>query len=119
MIDVIVDIPEEAVYELLNDPEGLVGELVAELSERAAVVARAAVHVRPGTPRSTVWSNRSTARPPGFTRASISPHIAIGAFGLYGGVNASADPAIFLEYPASQMYDKYPFLTTALDSLEL
>jgi hypothetical protein len=39
--------------------------------------------------------------------------------GLYGGVNAEADPTIFLEKPAEQMDRKYPFLTTGLDSLEV
>lgn len=114
-----IDLDDAAITALLTDPAGPVGELIAELSGQAAAVARIVVHVRPGTPRSGAWSARSTARPPGFTRASIRVHgpvIGSGG-GLYGGVNAAADPAVFLEYPAEQMYESYPFLTTALDSL--
>ena len=66
------------VHELLNDPAGPVGRLIAELDERAAIVARGAVHVFPGTRRSTIWNPAtSTARyamPPGFTKASIRTH---------------------------------------------
>jgi hypothetical protein len=112
------------VHELLNDPAGPVGLLIAELDERAAAVARGAVHVFPGTPRSTLWNPAtSTARhamPPGFTKGSIHTHgPVVGSHGgMYGGVNAEAFPGVFLEYPSSQMYDKYPFLTTGLESLE-
>lgn len=114
------------VHELLNDPAGPVGLLIAELDERAAVVARGAVHVFPGTPRSTIWNPAtSTARyamPPGTTRDSIHVHgpVVGSRGGLYGGVNVVAFPAVFLEYrpKTSQMYDRYPFMTTALDSLE-
>ena len=112
------------VHELLNDPAGPVGLLIAELDERAATVARGAVHVFPGTPRSTIWNPAtSTARyamPPGFTKASIRTHgPVIGSRGgMYGGVNVEAFPAVFLEHPSSQYYDKYPFMTTGLDSLE-
>jgi hypothetical protein len=41
-----------------------------------------------------------------------------GTYTLYGGVNAAGNPGIFLEAPAEQMTRKYPFLTTAMDSLE-
>jgi hypothetical protein len=112
------------VHELLNDPAGPVGRLIAELDERAAIVARGAVHVFPGTRRSTIWNPAtSTARyamPPGFTKASIRTHgpVTGSRGGMYGGVNVAAFPAVFLEHPSSQMYDRYPFMTTALDSLE-
>ena len=115
------------VYELLNDPVGPVGMLIEELDFQAAIIARARVHVYPGTRRSTIWNPAtSTARyamPPGTTQRSIHTH---GPFvgsrgGLYGGVNANAFPTVFLEYPpkgAVQMHDRYPFMTTALDALE-
>jgi hypothetical protein len=38
---------------------------------------------------------------------------------LYGGVRAAENATVFLEDPAKQMKEKYPFLTTGLDSLEL
>jgi hypothetical protein len=114
--DVILD--EPAVYDLLNSPDGPVGRLLLDLSEQAAAVARAKVRVRvPGSNRTGLTSS---ARPPGFTLASISPKIGYDDQGLiYGGVVAAGDPGIFLEYPAEQMHREYPFLTTGLDSLEL
>jgi hypothetical protein len=119
-IGIAVHIDDAAVAALINDPLGPVGLLIAELSEQAAAVSRAVVHVRPGTPRSTVWGPRSTTRPPGFTKASIHTHgPVVGVHGLYGGVNAAADPGIFLEYlpHTEQYYGPYPFLTVGLDSL--
>jgi hypothetical protein len=111
--DVRIVWDDKAVYDLLNSADGPVGELILELSERAAAVAKSVVRVR-------TQRGGSTARPPGFTKASIKVHFpAWGSLGLlYGGVNASADPTIFLEYPASQMTQSYPFLTMGLFSLE-
>jgi hypothetical protein len=104
---------DKEIYDLLNSADGPVGQLILELSERAAAVATSVVRVRTGR-------GGSTARPPGFTKASIKVHFpAWGTLGLiYGGVNAAADPTIFLEYPAEQMKHAYPFLTTGLFSLE-
>jgi len=111
---------EKALDDLLNGMDGPVGMFIAELSARAAVVATSVVHVRPGTPASATTGRTSNARPRGFTKANIRPHLARGtATGhLYGGVNAPADPSIFLEMPADQMHREYPFLTTGLWSLE-
>jgi len=116
-----VNLDDAEIFDMLNSADGPVGQLVTELSAQAAAVATGAVHVRPGTPRSTVWSSRSTALPPGYTKARIRPHMGWGkATGnIYGGVNAPAAPSIFLEDPAEQMYDTYPFLTTAFWSLTL
>jgi hypothetical protein len=111
------------VHELVTDPDGPVGLLILELSERAAMVARSTVHTLPGTPRSGIWSLRSTAVwPSGTTRSSIDVHLPqIGSRGgMYGGVDTIYFPAVFLEFPpkgAVQMYDRYPFMTTGLDSL--
>ncbi len=106
---------ETAVYELLNADDGPVGRLLVELNEQAASVARATVRVR----RTPTRSARSSASPPGFTLASISPEIGHDSQGLiYGGVHAALDPTVFLEDPRVDR-DRYPFLTTGLDSLEL
>jgi hypothetical protein len=111
---------EDQLHELLNSVDGPVGRLIAELSAEAAQIARSAVRVRsvPGT-RRTRAGRGSSARPPGFLKADIRVHGPVrGSLGgLYGGVNAAADPAVFLEYPAAQMTRKYPFLTTALDEI--
>jgi hypothetical protein len=114
---------DAAVYELLNDPAGPVGQFIMYLDEKAVTVARAAVHVLPGTRRSGYWFDSSTAvRPPGTTRSSIRTHgPVIGSRGgLYGGGNAMYT-GIFLEYDrphTEQMYDRYPFMTTGLAALE-
>ena len=120
MSEVTVEWDEKAIDDLLNSVEGPVGMFIADLSVRATIVATAVVHVRPGTASSATTGKNSDARPRGFTKASIRPHLARSARTghLYGGVNAPADPAIFLEKPAEQEHDKYPFLTTGLWSLQ-
>jgi hypothetical protein len=110
---------------MLNDWDGPVGQLIAELSERGAGIARRAVHVWPGTARSTIWNRAtSTAVPPGYTRSTIRPHLARGSRTgkIYGGANAAGFPGYFLEadpHGAEQYHDKYPFMSTALDELDL
>lgn len=113
-----------SVDDLLHDPVGPVGLLIGELSERAATVARDTANVFPGTPRSTVWNpaTSSAILPSGVTRESIHVHGPVRGTrgGMYGGVNVIMLPAIFLEFPprgSVQMYDRYPFMTTGLDSL--
>lgn len=112
-----VEINQAAVEDLLNSEHGPVGELLTELSERAAIVARAKVRVRlPGTDRT---GRTSDARPPGFTKASIHTTVNRSKLGkLYGGIGAAEDPSIFLEEPAEQE-QRYPFLSTGIDSLEI
>ena len=114
-----------SVEELIHDPAGPVGQLILELSERAAGVARGKAHVFPGTPRSTVWrpATSSAVLPSGTMRSSIEVHPPqIGSRGgMFGGVDAVGIPTVFLEFPpkgAVQLYDRYPFMTTGLDSLE-
>lgn len=112
---------DAALDDLLYSPDGPVGRLIAELSEQVATVARSVVHVRTLDPldRRRRAGHGSSAAPVGWTKAGIRVHGPVRGTrgGMYGGVNAPADPAIFLEYPASQMEEKYPFLTTGLDSL--
>jgi hypothetical protein len=112
-----VTIDDAAVADFLNGPGSPVEALLEELSERAALVARAKVRVRiPGTDHTGRTSN---ARPPGFTKASIHITVNRNATGeLFGGVGAAEDPSIFLEEPAEQERE-FPFLTTGLDSLEI
>lgn len=102
---------------------GPVGQLVAELSTEATAIARRAVHVWPGTPRSTIWNIRTSTAilPSGYTRERTVPHGPVRSPGgwLYGGVNAPLLPSVFLEHPSEQMYEKYPFLTTSIEELRL
>ncbi len=115
-----IEINDIAIFELVNSPppDGLVAPLLLELAERAAEVARAVVHVRPGTRSSATTGRDSDAQPPGLTKASIDPGIGWDEGLIYGTVRAPADPAVFLEDPAEQLHESYPFLTTGLYSLE-
>ena len=104
-----------AIDDLLDDPLGPVGTFLQDLASQAADVARAVVQVR----TDPTWSLRSDARPPGFTRASITTRLGKSNSGrLWASANAPADPAIFLEDPAEQLHHAYPFLTTGLNSLQ-
>ena len=101
--------------DLLNSPDGPVWQLVNELSEQAATVARELVPIR--KPGST-WSRKSNAQAIGATLASIHAVMGYNDEGrIYGGINAIEIPSIFLEYPR-QDRRKQPFLTTAVWSLE-
>ena len=114
-----------SVDDLLHDPDGPVGRLILELSEQTVKVAKQVVHILPGTERSGYWSPESTAiRPPGTIRESVRVHPPVRGSrgGLYGGANVNVLPSIFLEHRprgAVQMFDRYPFMTTGLDSLVL
>lgn len=111
------DMDETAVTEVLEDPEGLVGRELTRLAEAMQHVAEAKAPVRTGN----TWSSKSNARPPGFLKEHVRTHHAdIDHNGsLFSGVDAPADPTIFLEKPARQMHEAHPFLTTALWTSEL
>lgn len=110
-----LQLDDAAIYDLLNGPDSPVTALMTELSEKGAAVARERVRVR----RTPNRSLRSDSAPPGYTLASIRPNVRWSNGLVYGGIAAAEEPSIFLEYPAEQMHRRYPFLTTALDSLEL
>lgn len=113
---------QAALDSLFGSVDGPVARLLMEVSGEAAMIARGAVHVRSMNPkdRRRRAGRNSTAQVPGFTKASIRAHLGRGTAtgNLYGGVNAAGNAGVFLEYPASQMDRKYPFLTTALDAIE-
>ena len=108
---------------MLNSIDGPVGQMLEEISERAAAVARATVRVRHPDigirRRRRSFRGASTAYPPGYTLVSIRSNVHYYNGLIYGGIAAVEEPTIFLEYPASQMHRPYPFMTTAFDSLEI
>lgn len=117
---------EGSIDEFLNDIDGPVGELIAELSEKMTAVAIAAAPVQ--TSHTFSWGKvKSTSYMPwsgGYTKSRI--HSAMGysnAGKLYGGTNAPYGPTIYLEKAGfranGQPRALHPFLTTALYSLEL
>jgi hypothetical protein len=118
MADIRVNLNESSIDAFLNDPAGPVGDLLETMADKGSAIARGLAPVREGD----LWNNSATrssnARPPGYTKASIHGKRGVSRQGnLYGSVNAAADPTIFLEYPAQQMHEKRPFLTTALWSI--
>lgn len=115
-----VVISQEEVDALMRDIDGPVGDLMRDLSKQIADVAREKVRVRiPGTQRT---GHSSSAKPPGYTKANITStvgHSKLHGGIVFGGAEAPGNPGIFLEAPAEQMHDKYPFLTTGLWSVSL
>lgn len=122
-----VVINQEAIDEILRDKEGPVGDLMRELADQMAVIARSKARVL--NPKNT-WGPRSSAyrtddgsvKSPGYLKRNITTIVGNSVSNdgyVFGGVNAPGNPAFFLEAPAEQMHDKYPFLSTALDSLWL
>jgi hypothetical protein len=115
-----VVISQQAVDELMRDIDGPVGDLMRDISKQIAAVARTRVRVREfGTHRT---GRTSDAKPPGYTKANITStvgHSKLHDGYVFGGAEAPGNPGIFLEAPAEQMHEKYPFLTTGLWSVSV
>jgi hypothetical protein len=124
-----VHISQEAIDELFRDIDGPVGTLMREIADHIGLVATATVRVL--NPKNT-WSRKSSAyytdpgrrgghaKPPGYTKRNITTTVghALSHDGyVFGGAEAPGNPGIFLEEPAEQMHEKYPFLTTGLWSV--
>lgn len=122
MADYEVHLDNAAIYDLLNGADGPVAKMLDAMSERAAAVARANAPVRrldADRPRRRSRGGLSTSFPPGYTLVSIHANVHWYNGLIYGGIAAVEEPTIFLEYPAEQMERKYPFMSTAFDSMEL
>lgn len=120
-----VIISQKDVDELMRDIDGPVGDLMRDLSREIADVAREKVRVRgviPARPGMHPTGRTSNARLPGYTKTHITStvgHSVLHDGLLFGGAEAPGNPAIFLEAPAEQMHEKYPFLTTGLWSVHV
>jgi hypothetical protein len=113
---------EDELEDMLNTPEGLVGEFLTELMMKMATVAKAGAPIQ--KPQNFSWGKKySTSYMPwsgGYTKAHTVPHMGYTKGGhLFGGVNAPYGPTLFLEKPARQLKHSYPFMTTALYSLSI
>lgn len=121
MAEFEVHLNDVVIYDMLNAMDGPVAEMLDAISERAAAIARATVPVRRN--RYGRFGRRpslhSTSFPTGYTLRSIHSNVHWYNGLIYGGVAAAEEPTIFLEDPAAQMERKYPFLSTAFDSLEI
>jgi len=115
---VSLKLDDAAIEFLLSEADGPVGRYMYDMSQRMTIIAKAAAPVMKGR---NYWTARSNAvRPPGTTRASVHSVWGYDDAGKpFAGVNALANPSIFLERPAIQMHRRYPFLTLALDPVIL
>jgi hypothetical protein len=117
-----IHLNDVVIYDLLNGADGPVAQMLDEISERAAAVARANVPVRRphvGSVRRRPRGGFNTAYPPGYTLVSIHSNVHWYNGLIYGGIAAVEEPTVFLEDPAEQMHRRYPFMSTAFDSLEI
>lgn len=104
--------------ELLNSPDGPVGIVIDELSERATVIARTLAPVL-----SRKYQPKWMYGPPGATKSSVRKSgFRFNSLGqMYSGVNVNLGPTLFLQYPASQYHgsNRWMFMSHALDALNL
>lgn len=118
-----VHLSDAAVDDLLKSWDGPVGRMITELSDEITTVAKSAVRVRDPKSKAGRAGPKSTAHPPGYTKALTRRHLGRGSRtgNIYGGANAPGSPGIFLEYPAIQIAlnaHRYPFLTSGLDAIQ-
>jgi hypothetical protein len=119
-----VHLDEAAIEDMLNSPDGPVGAVIEELSDKAAAIAREAAPVMKPENFShwgKYYDPRFQYGPPGRTKARVrSSFPRYNDQGqLYGGVNVPYGPTLFLERPARQIRGDYRFMTAALDGVEL
>jgi hypothetical protein len=109
-----VELDPVVVDEVLNDPQGPVGDLLDEISDRMLRIAQRRAPVR-GFGPPTVWNEATTsASAPGDLLASLHPVVRKDSRGkLFGGINAQFYPTVFLEYPRQDRVP-HPVLTYAL-----
>jgi hypothetical protein len=120
--DIRIDWNERELEDLLNSPEGPVGELLEDLAQRAALAAKAAAPVQKPSSFSYGKKGSSSYMPwsGGYTKAKIRPVMGFTKGGkLFSGVNSPFGPTLFLEHPARQLHHPYPFMTTGLYSVSL
>lgn len=119
-----VNISQHDIDELMRDEEGPVGDLMRDLAQQMADVARIKVRIRGvrGIFGQHPTGRTSNANSPAYTKRHITStvgHSKLHNEYLFAGAEAPGNPGIFLEAPAEQMHDKYPFLTTGLWSVQL
>lgn len=105
-----------ALEELLNSPDGPVGQYLTEKMMEMTAIATAAAPLQ--KPQNWSWGRRSSSYMPrsmGYLKSNIRPHMGYTQKGtLFGGTNAPYGPTLFLEKPADQLHHSYPFMTLAL-----
>jgi hypothetical protein len=116
-VTVNVNLYEAAIEDLLNSPDGPVGQVIAELSDKAAKLAKGFTPVLEHK-----WYPRWQYGPPGVTKASVrASGFRYNAAGqLYSGVNVNYGPTLYLQRPAKQIHTtQYMFMSQALNAVTL
>jgi hypothetical protein len=112
-----------ALEDLLNSPDGPVGGVIAALSMEATDIAKAAAPLQKPSSHSWSFAKSTSYMPWSTTYLKVNVRwsgFRFNGFGqMYSGVNAPYGPTLFLERPADQLHRKYPFLSTALYTVEL
>jgi hypothetical protein len=118
-----VNLDPLAINELLNSPDGPVGQVILELSVQATKIAAEAAPLQKPWNHSWVFAKSTSYMPwsTSYLKANVrSSGVRYNALGqLYSGVNAPYGPTLFLEKPADQLHRQYPFLSTALYTVQL
>lgn len=122
-----VTIHQQAVDELFRDINGPIGDLMRDIANQIATVARAKAPVlnprNTRSPKSSAYlADDGTIKTPGYTKRHITTtvgHSKLHDGYVFGGANAPGNPGIFLEVPAEQMHEQHPFLTTGLWSVHV
>lgn len=121
-----VYLDEAEMDDMLHSPDGLVGVYINGLAIQAGYAARALApakspHNESWIPaKSTSYPSLKFPDPADGLRASIKSVFGYNKAGnMYGGVNVSYGPTLFLTRPARQIHREYTFMTDALYGVAL
>lgn len=122
-----VSISQEAIDELMRDAEGPVGDLMRDLSEQMAQVAREKAPIlKPKNIRSyrssALRTEDGTIKMPGYLKRNITStvgHSKLHDGYVFAGANAPGNPDLFLEIPAEQMHEQTDILQAGLWSVHV
>lgn len=125
MADAYVVIDPMAVNYLVNEPEGPVGALIAEVSLKATAIAKADAPIMKKRNYSfwrPTWNPETQYGPPGHMKSSVHwSGFRFNKLGqMYSGVNTDFAPTVFLEHPARQIKTtEYRYMTHALEQVQM
>lgn len=122
-----VVIHQEAVEDLLRDMDGPVGDLMKQLANQMASVAREKAPIlNPKNIRSwrssALRTEDGTIKMPGYLKRHITTtvgHSKLHNDYVFAGANAPGNPDLFLEIPAEQVHDQVDILQAGLWSVHI
>lgn len=119
-----VELDEAALEDLLNGPDGPVGEMLQDLAVKMTTVAKAAAPTQKMHNHSWHFASSTSYMPWATTylKGNIRPHMGYTSTGkIFAGVNAPYGPTLFLQYPTPNWKTRVyihgsDFMEIALDS---